>query len=160
MDKSVLAFHEEGFPQTVASECIEIIKNVDTPHIVSRLLTWRLKSHISWIGHCLPVYILIRFATWQFTTSFGETKSKSKCLLAQQCGICLTNIHKYNRNTHTHAKRRKNKTKQNNCTGNSNIRVIIRWNYSIHEQCILPLVLGQLTIPISVYVYMYVYMYI
>ena len=60
--------------------------------------------------------------------------------------------------THTNAKRRKN-NKQNNCTGNSNIRVIIRWNYSIHEQCILPLVLGQLPIPISVYVYMYTYAY-
>ena len=85
-----------------------------------------------------------------------KSKSKSKCLLAQQCGTCLTNTHNYNRNTHTKTQ----KGEKNNCTGNSNIRVIIRWNYSIHEKCILPLALGQLTIvnwiPISVYVYIHI----
>ena len=35
------------------------------------------------------------------TMIISKSKSKSKCLLAQQCGTCLTNIHKYNRNTHT-----------------------------------------------------------
>ena len=83
-----------------------------------------------------------------------KSKSKSKCSLAQQCGTCLTNIHEYNKNTNTQTQKR---GKKDNCTGNSNIRVIIRWNYSIHEQCIMPLVLGQLIIPISVYVYMYAY---
>ena len=52
----------------------------------------------------------------------------------------------YTNTTGTHTHTQKNKI---NCTRNSNICMIIRWNYSIHEQYILPLVLGQLTIILS-----------
>ena len=102
-------------------------------------------KHRSWFNHFLPnmrlqiqIQIPMFIGTTMWNMSYQYTQIQQE-------------------HTHTNAERRKN---NNNCTGDSNIRVIIRWNYSIHEQCILPLVLGQLIIPISVYVYMYVYMYI
>ena len=48
--------------------------------------------HVSWNWG----RYIFKFAFW-----CNRSKSKSKCLLAQQCGTCLTNIHNYNRNAHT-----------------------------------------------------------
>ena len=88
---------------------------------------------IEGIGHQIQIQIQIQMfiGTTMWSMSYQYTQIQQK---------------------HTHTRTKKTqKGEKNNYTRNSNIRVIIRWNYSIHEQCILPLILGQLTI-INIYI--------